>query len=590
MARLRLQTQLLVSGLLMICVLTAAILLVLRYTIREQIAEQVSSKTDSAVQGFDALQRQFQLQLSRTAAVLAETPSLKALMAAREAITAQGHSIPFWRISGGDLFVLADPAGHVVGLHLTHDELDRQFVEERVASALRQGQNSAWWYTGKRLYWVFLRPITAGAEGAGKPLGTLAVGYEADSGFAEPLSYVSESKIVLTANGRILASPFAPEEESELQDRIADDEIVPHPGVRQVSVGEDRYEVELVTLEDHLPPPVQCYVFVSVTRWTALIRTLNRTIAVVGVTAIFLMFLLLHFVSGTITRPLENLVAAVRALAAGDYGYSITPRGSSEIAELGESFSKMRGELLASQQKQIEIERVAALGRAASFISHDLRHHLAAIVANAEFLHEADELRLDPDEIYGEIQAASERMTQMLDSLREWARTERNLSPAPASMEQTARRAADSVHARPEFRNHVLSVRATGEMAGVFDPGKMERAFLNLAVNACEALGEKHGEIVFDLSSTPDRFEIRISDNGPGIPASIRNTLFDPFVSEGKPDGTGLGLAIVGKIIHDHGGSIAVERTSEEGTTFVVKLPRFQRSTAAKWEDSLARK
>ena len=572
----------------MVCALTGAILFVLRYTIREQIAEQVRSKTDSAIRGFDAVQRQFQFQLSRTAAVLAEIPTLKTLMVTRNAVAIQESSIPFWRLSGGDLFVLADPAGRVVGLHLAHPGLDRRYAEESVADALRRGRHSVWWYSGGRLYWVFLRPITMGSEGTGKVLGTLAIGYEADSGFAEPLSFVSETKIVLAANGRILASPFAPEEESELQDRMSDREIVPHPGVRAASVGEDRYAVVAVTLEDQLPAPVQCYVFVSVTRWTALIRTLNRTIAAVGATAIFLVFLLLSIVSATITRPLENLVAAVRALAAGDYDYSITPRGSSEIAELRDSFFKMRRDLLASQQEQIESERVAALGRAANSISHDLRHHLAAIVANAEFLHEAAELNLDPDEVYAEIQEASERMTELLDSLRDWAREERNLAPAPASMELTAQRAVDSVQARPEFRNHSFSIRVSGDMAGNFDPGKMERAFLNLAINACEALGEKNGQIVFELSSMPDRFEIRISDDGPGIPASIRNNLFDPFVSEGKANGTGLGLAIVSKIIREHGGSIAVESSSEAGTTFLVKLPRFQRSPSAKLESSLA--
>jgi len=69
-----------------------------------------------------------------------------------------------------------------------------------------------------------------------------------------------------------------------------------------------------------------------------------------------------------------------------------------------------------------------------------------------------------------------------------------------------------------------------------------------------------------------------VSDNGPGIPVFIRNNLFDPFVSAGKPNGTGLGLAIVSKIIADHGGAVSVESTSGSGTTFLVKMPRVQQS------------
>jgi signal transduction histidine kinase len=310
----------------------------------------------------------------------------------------------------------------------------------------------------------------------------------------------------------------------------------------------------------------------------AFLRQLNRTILVVGLTAILLASVSLRFVSGTITHPLDNLVAGVRALAAGDYAYSITPAGSSEAVELAESFSKMRGELLAFQRKQIETERVAAVGRAANSISHDLRHHLAALVANAEFLYEAQKLRLDRDEVYREIQTASEQMTELLDSLRDLAREQRNISPVNASMDQCVRRAIEAARARPELRDRDIVVSSTGDMTGVFDPKKMERALLNLAVNACEAVSNRQGKITFDITSTASTFEIRVSDNGPGIPVAIRNNLFDPFVSAGKANGTGLGLAIVSKIISDHGGDVSVESTSASGTTFLVKLPRVQLS------------
>jgi len=263
-------------------------------------------------------------------------------------------------------------------------------------------------------------------------------------------------------------------------------------------------------------------------------------------------------------------------LASGNYTYSITPRGSSEVAELGESFSKMRGELMTFQRKQIETERVAALGRAANSISHDLRHHLAALVANAEFLYEAEKLKLDRDEIYEEIRAASHQITELLDSLRDLASERRIITPVPASIDLTIRHAIDAVQGRPELRNRSILMTTSGDMAGVFDPKKMERAFFNLTMNACEAAPERQGKISIDIVSTADSFEIRVSDNGPGIPAAIRKTLFDPFVSSGKSNGTGLGLAIVSKVVHDHGGVVSVERTSESGTVFLIKIPRTQ--------------
>jgi signal transduction histidine kinase len=406
----------------------------------------------------------------------------------------------------------------------------------------------------------------------------VAIGYETNSRIAEQLGFVAESKIVLLADNRIIASTFSPEEEGVIQGRILAREVLPGASTTEVTLGNDTYQVARVTLQSNPPLPVECYVFISLTRPMAFLRQLNRTILVVGLTAILLASLSLRFVSGTITHPLDNLVAGVRALAAGDYTYSITPRGSSEAVELAQSFSKMRGELLAFQKNQIETERVAAVGRAANSISHDLRHHLAALVANAEFLYEAEKLRLDRDEVYREIQTASEQMTELLDSLRDLAREQRNISPVNASMDQCVRRAIESARARPELRDRDISVSAAGDMAGVFDPQKMERALLNLAVNACEAAPNRQGKISFDIVSTPDSFEIRVSDNGHGIPVAIRNNLFDPFVSAGKPNGTGLGLAIVSKIVADHGGAVSVESTSAMGTTFLVKLPRVQLS------------
>jgi signal transduction histidine kinase len=576
MTRLRLQSQLLLSTLLIICALTGAILLIIRHTVRNQIADQVKFSTEASFQEFETVQKQLQLQLSRTASLLAEIPTLKALMTTHDAPTIQDGSVPFWRLAGSDLFLLADPEGRVVALDLTKRGLDRGAAENNLKTSLQAGQDSAWWYSGGRLYWIFLRPILAGSGADAKVLGLVAIGYETNSRIAEQLGFVAESKIVLLADNRIIASTFSPDEEAAIQKRILAGEILPGTAASEVTLGNDTYQVAQVTLQANPPSPVECYVFISLTRPMAFLRQLNRTILVVGLTAILLASLSLRFVAGTITHPLDNLVAGVRALAAGDYTYSITPRGSSEAVELAESFSKMRGELLAFQKQQIETERVAAVGRAANSISHDLRHHLAALVANAEFLFEAEKLRLDRDEIYKEIQIASEQMTELLDSLRDLAREQRNISPVNASVDQCVRRAIDAARARPELRKCDISIRESGDMSGVFDPQKLERALLNLAVNACEAALNSEGKIAFDILSTSDSFEIRVSDNGTGIPAAIRNNLFDPFVSAGKPNGTGLGLAIVSKIVADHGGSVRVESTSERGTTFLVKLPRVQ--------------
>jgi signal transduction histidine kinase len=283
--------------------------------------------------------------------------------------------------------------------------------------------------------------------------------------------------------------------------------------------------------------------------------------------------LLVGFVARTITRPLDNLVAGVKALASGDFTYSITPRGSTELVELSTSFSQMRGQLLALQQQRIETERIAALARAASSISHDLRHYLAAVVANAEFLYEAESLKLNRDEIYEEIKTAATQMTDLIDSLRELSYQRNTISPVRARIDQVIRRAIEAIHTKPEFRNAKITLLASDDLEGMIDPRKLERVFFNLILNACEAVPGLDGIITIDARKVMNTFEIRIQDNGPGIPTGIRSTLFDPFVSYGKPNGTGLGLAIVSKIVHDHAGTVIIEQSCESGTTILVRFP-----------------
>jgi signal transduction histidine kinase len=135
------------------------------------------------------------------------------------------------------------------------------------------------------------------------------------------------------------------------------------------------------------------------------------------------------------------------------------------------------------------------------------------------------------------------------------------------------RRAIEAIHARPEFRDSNIVLSAPEDLEGMFDPKKLERVFFNLILNACEASQGLDGAITITAKNTDRDFEIRIKDDGRGIPECIRDTLFDPFVSYGKPNGTGLGLAIVSKIVQDHSGSVSIEQTSESGTTVLVRLP-----------------
>jgi signal transduction histidine kinase len=419
MTHFRLRTQLFTATLLIICTLTGALLLIIRHTVSVETGRQVRDSTEASVRAFESVQRQRELQLSRTAAMLADLPTLKALMTTEHALTIQDGSRRFWKLAGSDLFVLAKPDRQVVALHVTRPGWDPGAAERDLRRSVEQGEDAAWWYDDGRLYWVFIRPVTAGAGSDSQELGLLAVGYQVDSTVAAQLALVAGSQIALATGNNFIASTLPPKDEALMKRKISEDNLQGSPEPREIALDTGEYALSSVLLHGALPSPVRCYVRMPLGPVNGFMHRLNRTIFILGASAIIFGALLFGFVSQRITKPLENLVAGVRALAAGNYTYSIKPEGTTELAELSTSFAKMRGELLASQQQRIETERIAALARAASSLSHDLRHYLAAVVANAEFLYEADELKLDKNEIYQEIKTASNQMTDLIDSLRE---------------------------------------------------------------------------------------------------------------------------------------------------------------------------
>jgi signal transduction histidine kinase len=129
------------------------------------------------------------------------------------------------------------------------------------------------------------------------------------------------------------------------------------------------------------------------------------------------------------------------------------------------------------------------------------------------------------------------------------------------------------VKAHPEFQRIRFRITCEGSSEGWFDFRKLERALLNLLLNACEVVTPESGKIDIELKRKGESLEIRIEDNGPGIAEAVRDRLFEPFVSHGKKNGTGMGLTVVQKILQDHGGDVTVDRTSALGTTFRLNIP-----------------
>jgi len=107
----------------------------------------------------------------------------------------------------------------------------------------------------------------------------------------------------------------------------------------------------------------------------------------------------------------------------------------------------------------------------------------------------------------------------------------------------------------------------------VFDESKIRRVIINLVKNSSEALQEK-GEIKITANMASSWLQISVEDSGPGVPESIVENLFMPFVSQGKPNGTGLGLAICQKLVDEHNGRLEYKPRKPQGSRFDIRLPQ----------------
>jgi signal transduction histidine kinase len=132
------------------------------------------------------------------------------------------------------------------------------------------------------------------------------------------------------------------------------------------------------------------------------------------------------------------------------------------------------------------------------------------------------------------------------------------------------------VRSHPAARDVTIDVKEISPNEAWLDTKKMGRAVYNLLLNACQAARRGTGSHLVTLQAVEDDRNIRIeiADNGPGVPESIRETMFLPFVSEGKESGIGLGLTLAQQIAHEHGGNIELKETLEGYSVFIITLPK----------------
>lgn len=558
---------------LIIACVIASSLLIVRRQMERQIDTDLSANLSRSVESFSHLQSDRLAAQRRTGALLADLPSLKALMTTNDQRTIKDGALEFWHTSDSDLFALAAQNGRVVTVYTRGTPATPELSHTLQQLLYTPGKYEV--VDDNRLFAVAVHPLFFGSEASGTILGFVYTGFAIDQPFVRQLSQASAVEVSFVTGGRVLASSLPASLQKGLPGAVP--QQFSEGQRRRTALGGDHFLTAAEDLSATANRPLQLVLMQSFSGAEQALHRINAFVLLMGLVATLAGAVLMTALAQVVTSPLETLAADVGAFGRGEARSAPPSSGTAEVRELSAAFLRMQGRIIETNAALLESERLATIGRMASSVSHDLRHYLAAIYANAEFLAGPGLTEDERRELYADIRSAVLGTTEMLDSLLLFSRPDSKPSLEPLPVAEVVRRARALAEAHPDAAGVEFLSEWIGpeDAVAMIDAQQMERALFNLLLNACQAERAPGVpcRVQVRVEVLAERTVISVVDNGQGVPDAVRETLFDPFVSEGKQKGTGLGLTLVQTIAQEHGGTIELGSSEPGRTVFRLGLP-----------------
>ena len=296
--------------------------------------------------------------------------------------------------------------------------------------------------------------------------------------------------------------------------------------------------------------------------------------ALVGVAVIsVLLSTLFHRLVG---RPVRALLGATKRIAAGELDHRLQVPRADELGQLAESFNQMTARLAEARSMVYQSNKLASVGRLAAGIAHEINNPLTGVLTYSSFLLK----RATDPESKSDLETIVHETKRCRDIVRGLLDFSRQVPPKKTQVDLNA--IVERALAIVDNQLKVQSIQLTKSLAKdlpVFpaDANQLQQVVLNLLVNAADAFeaGDRQIYIETDVKDVAGRAmaEMKVADNGIGIPEKNLGRIFEPFFTTKENRGTGLGLSVCWGIVTEHGGTIEVDSKVGRGTTFTVRLP-----------------
>lgn len=293
---------------------------------------------------------------------------------------------------------------------------------------------------------------------------------------------------------------------------------------------------------------------------------------IVLILGILLAFVLVNDILGPVRRLALETIRDKKSRRSGDEVSSL----EKSVHNLIEEYDHTYFELEKSREHLLQSEKMAMVGKLAAGTSHSIRNPLTSVKMRLFSLGRTLNLNQAQQEDFDVISEEIGHIDNILQNFLEFSRPPR-LKLQMISPSEVVDQAALLLRHRLESCNGNLAIERAKPLPEVHvDPEQLKEAFVNIVVNACEAMQDG---VVITIREEEKLIEgegrtavILISDNGPGIPKRIQQKIFEPFFTT-REEGSGLGLSIVARIIEEHGGSVTVDSEEEKGASFIIMLP-----------------